>query len=567
MPRKPDTARQPARRLHLLVTSSLLATCLAIPGALAQAPQPKEEQAKNAKKGPPPQQQKQQKQQPNGPPQQPQAGQQPQRKGGPQAGGQQQGGGQQPRFLPPKDGARQGGGNPGAGNANNNPPNAGAPGRNRGNPPPQQGVAGGQPNNPAPQPKFLPRQPGGGQAAGGNPPNPGAQQKFLPPKQPGAGGNPPGNPPLAGGRPGQPNAGWPPKAGGNPPGNVFIPGAKGPGGGGPIGIPNAGRVVGPGSGPRSIDDVKRGRVETVGANGARLIKEPGNRTIIRDNNRTVIVRNETTTIQSFARGAQTKKRRDGIVETVYSRPGGYRVYTEVDNHGRLVRRYGVGPGGRNITYVDNRRFYRNLAIGAGVALAIGAAYVALSPPAIAIPRNRYIVEYRGASYDDCYEALSAPPVEVLDRRYSLEEIRYSEPLRARMRRVDLDTITFEFGSFEVGPDQYPQLENIARAMGKVIESNPAEVFLIEGHTDKVGSEEDNLSLSDRRAETVARILVEHFNVPIENLVTQGYGEQFPKVSTEDAERANRRVTIRRITPLLSQDEVGSDQGLPPPPRQ
>ena len=122
-----------------------------------------------------------------------------------------------------------------------------------------------------------------------------------------------------------------------------------------------------------------------------------------------------------------------------------------------------------------------------------------------------------------------------------------------MRRIDLDTITFEFGSFEVLPDQYPQLERMARAIGRVIAANPAEVFMIEGHTDAVGSDEDNLSLSDRRAEAVARILTEYFNIPIENLVTQGYGEQFLKVATQAAERANRRVAVRRITPLLSQE--------------
>jgi outer membrane protein OmpA-like peptidoglycan-associated protein len=49
-------------------------------------------------------------------------------------------------------------------------------------------------------------------------------------------------------------------------------------------------------------------------------------------------------------------------------------------------------------------------------------------------------------------------------------------------------------------------------------------------------------------------------VPAENLVTQGYGEQYLKVPTQDAERANRRVAARRITPLIDQQA----QGGPPP---
>ena len=60
----------------------------------------------------------------------------------------------------------------------------------------------------------------------------------------------------------------------------------------------------------------------------------------------------------------------------------------------------------------------------------------------------------------------------------------------------------------------------------------------------------NLALSDRRAESVALALTEYFNVPPENMVLQGYGESDLLVPTTDAERANRRAAVRRITPLL-----------------
>ncbi len=62
---------------------------------------------------------------------------------------------------------------------------------------------------------------------------------------------------------------------------------------------------------------------------------------------------------------------------------------------------------------------------------------------------------------------------------------------------------------------------------------------------------DNLSLSDRRAQAIAEVLSQQFNAsPCANLVTQGYGEQFLLVDTPEPERRNRRVVIRRITPLL-----------------
>ena len=126
-----------------------------------------------------------------------------------------------------------------------------------------------------------------------------------------------------------------------------------------------------------------------------------------------------------------------------------------------------------------------------------------------------------------------------------------------MRRVDIDTVTFEFGSWKLAPDQIGALTGVANAIRRAIERNPDEIFLIEGHTDAVGPDVDNLTLSDRRAETVATILTERFQIPAENLTTQGYGEQYLKVNTQEAERENRRVTIRRITPLLRGQETAS----------
>ena len=181
---------------------------------------------------------------------------------------------------------------------------------------------------------------------------------------------------------------------------------------------------------------------------------------------------------------------------------------------------------------------------------------------VRIPRERYIVEAQSARPDDIYYALWAAPVAHIERPYTLDEIRYSPQLRERMPRVDLDTVTFETGSWEVTPDQIERLAVIADGMNRAIAANPSEVFLVEGHTDAVGSDIDNLSLSDRRAESVALTLSQQFEVPAENLTTQGYGEQYLKVPTQGPERANRRVTVRRITPLLS----GENQAVPLSPQ-
>ncbi len=296
-----------------------------------------------------------------------------------------------------------------------------------------------------------------------------------------------------------------------------------------------------GPAPTSIEGVKKNRRQRVEDGGKRtIIEEPG-RTIVQEKGgRAMIRHDERDRLRRTSRDVRTERRRDGGNLTIAIRPGGIEVFSEFDSDGRLQRRYRRGRDGRETNLIDNRRFRGG-----------GSVILDLRPPVLRMPRDRYIVDYERASDRDLYDTLEAGPIERLDRGYSLDEIRYNAYLRDRMRRIDLDTVTFEFGAWQVPPDQYRRLERIANAINRVIDQRPDEVFLIEGHTDAVGSEIDNLTLSDRRAEEVAIILTDTFGVPPENLVTQGYGEEFLKVPTEGAERLNRRVAARRITPLLA----------------
>ncbi len=309
----------------------------------------------------------------------------------------------------------------------------------------------------------------------------------------------------------------------------------------------------------------RKEVKIDGGKGV-VIEEPGKRRIIKENNRLVIQHDENERLKRVDPQARFVKGKGGTNIAVINRPGGVKVYSETDSNGQLVRRYRRGPDGRDVTIIDNRRRRGNVGrdIAAGIGIVAGAAILGaildVPEPHIGIPRDQYIVDYDRASDDDVYDALSAPPVEEFSDRYTLDEIRATASLRDRMRRIDLNDITFEFGSWDVDPGQYGKLERIAHAMQRIIDRNPNEVFMIEGYTDAVGSPEDNLSLSDRRAESVAEVLTDQFQIPFENLTTQGYGEQYLKVPTDGPERLNRRVAVRRITPLLA-----NGSGPPPPP--
>lgn len=300
---------------------------------------------------------------------------------------------------------------------------------------------------------------------------------------------------------------------------------------------------------RGIEDLKSKRRERRDGNSV-VIEEPDKRMIIRDGGRTIIRTDENERLRRNFRDVRREKR-NGRDVSIAIGAGGVQVFTEFDDDGRTRRRWRRGSDGREIVLFDNSRSSRWRDRHGHRHGGLLDAIIDLPPPRLHIPRDRYIVDYDRASEDDLYDTLTAPPVEEIDERYSLDEIRSSYSLRDRMRRIDLDTINFAFGSWEVEERDYDRLERVARAMRRVLRRNPDEMFLIEGHTDAVGSDDDNLTLSDRRAESVANILSEEFQIPIENLTTQGYGEQFLKIDTDAPERVNRRVAIRRITPLLA----------------
>ena len=295
----------------------------------------------------------------------------------------------------------------------------------------------------------------------------------------------------------------------------------------------------------------RGQRQESQQNGRTVITEPG-RIIVRDPGGQAFIRhNEVDRFRYGARDIQTKQV-GNETRTIVIRPDGTQIITVNDRDGQLLRRIRRDQRGREIIIIDNS--YRG-------PRGIGGFYVDLAPPVIRIPRDRYIVEAEGASPDLLYDTMIAPPVERIERRYSLDEVRYSASVRQRMPSIDLDSINFETGSWEIPPDQASKLQAIADGLNRAITANPRAVFLIEGHTDAVGSDVDNLSLSDRRAESAATLLTQQFQVPAENLTSQGYGEQYLKEQTDGPSRINRRVTIRNITPLLN----GGSASLPPPP--
>lgn len=284
--------------------------------------------------------------------------------------------------------------------------------------------------------------------------------------------------------------------------------------------------------PRGWDDVRR-------ADDGRVIIQFDNRTFVRHDDSERFISDGYRPEYDRLPGGRTRE--------TYERDGGVQIVTIRNRYGDVVQRSRIGRDGREIILfyapelADDRadRDYRWRDPGAE-----------LPPMRLTIPVNQYIIDTTSDPDRDYYRFLEQPPVERVERVYSVDEVRYSARIRDKVRRIDLDTITFATGSADIPMNQASSLRKVADAIKKVLDRDPSETFLIEGHTDAVGSDESNLVLSDRRAESVARVLTDAFGIPPENMVTQGYGERYLKVATQGPEQQNRRVTIRRITALV-----------------
>jgi outer membrane protein OmpA-like peptidoglycan-associated protein len=245
-----------------------------------------------------------------------------------------------------------------------------------------------------------------------------------------------------------------------------------------------------------------------------------------------VIKDEVALLRQPGSTVATENFDDGSSRTIVTRQDGSKVVTIRDADLRVLRRTLVSADGTTTRLIDDTS-----------AQPVDIA----SLPAPAAASNGTAGEM---NEDQLREALRREAN--VDRRFSLAQIRDIPQVRALVAPVAVSGITFDTGSAAISPDQAKQLSALGNALRESIAENSGEVFLIEGHTDTVGSDAANLALSDRRAESVALALTEYFDVPPENMVVQGYGEQYLQVRREGDVRQNRRASVRRITDLLQQ---------------
>jgi outer membrane protein OmpA-like peptidoglycan-associated protein len=134
------------------------------------------------------------------------------------------------------------------------------------------------------------------------------------------------------------------------------------------------------------------------------------------------------------------------------------------------------------------------------------------------------------------------------RRYTSRTIveHFTTRTRALTRpKLDLD-IQFEFGSDELTTEARQDLDELGKAL-----EHPAmksRRFELAGHTDDVGEESYNLSLSEKRAKSARDYLMSKYEIDSQSLRLAGYGESKPamKGGSHEARRRNRRVVIEQL---------------------
>lgn len=161
-------------------------------------------------------------------------------------------------------------------------------------------------------------------------------------------------------------------------------------------------------------------------------------------------------------------------------------------------------------------------------------------------RSKECTLYDGIRVDipDLSNLATKDDVEDIVQRYIpkevVKEVVVEKPVASKANWI-LVGVNFDLGSASLRPEAYPVLFHAVQ----VLLSNPDMKVEIQGHTDNIGSEKFNQTLSEKRAQTVKNYLVAR-GVGASRLVTVGYGESKPIADNKTAQgRAmNRRIEFK-----------------------
>jgi outer membrane protein OmpA-like peptidoglycan-associated protein len=106
--------------------------------------------------------------------------------------------------------------------------------------------------------------------------------------------------------------------------------------------------------------------------------------------------------------------------------------------------------------------------------------------------------------------------------------------------IDLE-INFDYNSADISSKSMPAVQALGRAL-----TNPdlkGSTFIVAGHTDAAGGDSYNQDLSERRADSIKRYLMDNYHIASADLVTVGYGKTKLKDPNQPLADVNRRVQV------------------------
>ena len=155
------------------------------------------------------------------------------------------------------------------------------------------------------------------------------------------------------------------------------------------------------------------------------------------------------------------------------------------------------------------------------------------------PKTRSLSASTRASLSDA-DAAFVHRVRGQSRSLSLDDRQHMAEIAAKRPKIDVE-INFDFNSAELTSRAEPQLNSLGKALTS--SELAGTVVMLGGHTDAKGTDDYNQKLSERRAETVKRFLIDNYKVSPDLLVTSGYGKAGLKNSADPFAAENRRVEI------------------------
>jgi outer membrane protein OmpA-like peptidoglycan-associated protein len=150
--------------------------------------------------------------------------------------------------------------------------------------------------------------------------------------------------------------------------------------------------------------------------------------------------------------------------------------------------------------------------------------------------------FKGNGYLTTRELFKDPanPVQTLRVEITLDKI-------FKDKEIVLENIYYDFDKWDIRQDARPALDRLS----EILKDNPTINIELASHTDCRGNDGYNLSLSQKRAESVVQYLIAR-GIARERLSARGYGETSPietcdcRQCTEEQHQANRRTTFKVI---------------------